>query len=84
MLSADLESGGSYQCRATTELEQLSVEHRLEVRARTTFRLSPSHTTVIQGDSVSLSCEVVVDETFLSEVKIMWRLDRELIITSGY
>ena len=32
---------------------------------------------------MSLSCEVVVDKTFLSEVKIMWRLDRELIISSG-
>ena len=32
---------------------------------------------------MSLSCEVVVDKTFLSDVKIMWRLDRELIITSG-
>ena len=48
VLSADLESGGSYQCRATTELEEISVEHRLKVMARTHFRLSPSHTTVIQ------------------------------------
>ena len=32
---------------------------------------------------MSLSCEVVVDETFLNDVKIMWRLDRELIISSG-
>ena len=48
LVSSGLESGGLYQCRARTELEEVSVEHRLEVRARTHFRLSPQHTTVIQ------------------------------------
>ena len=49
MVTADQESGGSYHCRATTELEEeLSVEHRVDVRARTHFTLSPQHTTVIQ------------------------------------
>ena len=46
-----------------------------------TSHLTPVIST--QGESVSLSCEVVVDSRFLSDVKIMWRLDRELIITSG-
>ena len=48
MVSADLASSGSYQCRAKTELEEVSLEHRVAVLARTHFRLSPQHTTVIQ------------------------------------
>ena len=52
-MSADLASGGSYQCRAKTELDEVSLEHRLAVLARTHFRLSPQHTTIIQVISTS-------------------------------
>ena len=81
--SSDLTSGGSYQCRVRTEMEELGLEHRVEVVERTVFTVSPRHQTGLQGDQLDLSCQVRLDRKFLPDAEIIWRRNRELIITSG-
>ena len=83
VLSGDVTSGGKFECQARTELDDARLEHTVEVVQRTVFTESPRHLTAVQGEPVELSCEVSLDKRFLQDVEIMWRLNRELIISSG-
>ena len=83
VLTGDVTSSGKFECQARTELDEARLVHTVEVVQRTVFTDSPRHLTAVQEDPVELSCEVSLDKRFLQDVEIMWRLNRELIISSG-
>ena len=71
------DDGGKIYYKSDTE------EDGVEVVERTVFTVSPSHQTGLQGDQLDLSCQVRLDRKFLPDAEIIWRRNRELIITSG-